>query len=113
MNGDTVPFTRRRSLLLEPPMRSFFFARANARPMLRRCTERPNACCTAATGASRAELIRRAVRDQYGESSSLAARRARAHRAFGAWKDRSFTGDEYVRAIRSGDMNKNLRRIGA
>jgi Ribbon-helix-helix protein, copG family len=67
----------------------------------------------AATGASRAELIRRAVREQYGERSSLAARKARAHRAFGAWKDRSFTGDEYVRAIRSGDMNKNLRRIGA
>jgi len=67
----------------------------------------------AATGASRAELIRRAVREHYGESSSLAARKARAHRAFGAWKDRSFTGDEYVRAIRSGDMNKNLRRIGA
>jgi hypothetical protein len=67
----------------------------------------------AATGASRAELIRRAVRAQYGESPSLAARKARAHRAFGAWKDRSFTGDQYVRAIRSGDMNQNLRRIGA
>jgi hypothetical protein len=67
----------------------------------------------AATGASRAELIRRAVRAQYGERSSLTARKARADRAFGAWKDRSFTGDEYVRAIRSGDMNENLRRIGA
>jgi hypothetical protein len=67
----------------------------------------------AATGASRAELIRRAVREQYGESSSLAARKARAQRAFGAWRDRSFTGEEYVRAIRSCDMNANLRRIGA
>jgi hypothetical protein len=65
------------------------------------------------TGASRAELIRRAVQAQYGASSSLAARKARAHRAFGAWKDRSFTGDDYVRAIREGDMNANLQRIGA
>ena len=38
-----------------------------------------------ATGASRAELIRRAVREQYGESSSLAARKLRASRSFGAW----------------------------
>ena len=67
----------------------------------------------AETGASRAELIRRAIRERYGEHSSLAARKARAQRAFGAWKDRPFTGDEYVRAIRSGDMNENLRRLGA
>lgn len=65
------------------------------------------------TGASRSELIRRAVRERYGAPSSLAERKARARRAFGAWKDRSFTGDEYVRAIRSGDMNENLRRLGA
>jgi hypothetical protein len=67
----------------------------------------------AATGASRAALIRRAIRIQYGKSSPLVARKARAQRGFGAWKDRPFTGDQYVRAIRSGDMNKNLRRIGA
>lgn len=66
-----------------------------------------------ATGASRAELIRRAVREQYGTPPSLEARKARARRAFGAWQDRQFTGDEYVRAIRSGDMNENLRRLGA
>lgn len=66
-----------------------------------------------ATGASRAELIRRAVREHYGAPSSLAARKERARRAFGAWKDRRFTGDEYVRAIRSGDMNENLRRLDA
>ncbi|HEV8687879.1 MAG TPA: ribbon-helix-helix domain-containing protein [Gaiellaceae bacterium] len=65
------------------------------------------------TGASRSELIRRAVRERYGVSSSLAERKQRARRAFGAWKGRSFTGDEYVRAIRSGDMNENLRRLGA
>lgn len=65
-----------------------------------------------ATGASRAELIRRAVREQYGPTPSLEARKARARQAFGAWQDRHFTGDEYVRAIRSGDMNANLRRLG-
>jgi Ribbon-helix-helix protein, copG family len=67
----------------------------------------------AETGASRAELIRRAVRERYGGDPSIAARKARARGAFGAWKDRSFTGDEYVRAIRSGDMNENLRKLGA
>jgi len=66
-----------------------------------------------ATGASRSELIRRAVRERYGGSSALAERKARARRAFGAWKDRPFTGDEYVRAVRSGDMNDSLRRLGA
>lgn len=65
------------------------------------------------TGASRAELIRRAVREQYGTGRSLAERKRRARRAFGAWKDRDFTGDDYVRALRSGDMNENLRRLGA
>jgi hypothetical protein len=65
-----------------------------------------------ATGASRSELIRRAVRERYG-ATSLEERKARARRAFGAWKERSFTGDEYVRAVRSGDMNENLRRLGA
>jgi metal-responsive CopG/Arc/MetJ family transcriptional regulator len=67
----------------------------------------------AETGASRAELIRRAVRERYGEPASLAERKVRARRAFGAWKDRRYTGDEYVRAIRSGDMNENLRRLDA
>jgi Ribbon-helix-helix protein, copG family len=64
-----------------------------------------------ATGASRAELIRRAIREYYGGDDSLANRKARARRAFGTWKGRSFSGDEYVRAIRSGDMNENLRRL--
>ena len=63
------------------------------------------------TGASRSELIRRAVRERYGGPTSLEERKARARRAFGAWKDRSFTGEEYVRAIRSGDMNENLRQL--
>lgn len=65
------------------------------------------------SGASRAELIRRAIREHYGVASSLEARRQRALRGFGAWKNRKFTGDTYVRAIRSGDMNENLRQLDA
>lgn len=66
------------------------------------------------SGASRSELIRRAIRRTYGATRGrtpeerLAAIRAAA----GIWADRDFTGDEYVRAIRSGDMNANLRRLG-
>ena len=63
-----------------------------------------------ATGASRSELIRRAVRATYGERSSqerLVALRSSA----GIWKDRTFTGAEYVDSIR-GDLNERLRRLG-
>lgn len=65
------------------------------------------------SGASRSELIRRAIREHYGAPSTLEERRQRARRGFGAWSDRRFTGEEYVRAIRSGDMNDNLRRLDA
>jgi len=58
------------------------------------------------TGASRAELIRRAVRAHYPSRP----RRARTpeegvanlHAAFGLWKDRPFTTEEYLDAIRHG-----------
>jgi Arc/MetJ-type ribon-helix-helix transcriptional regulator len=65
------------------------------------------------TGASRSELIRRAIRAQYGEPNALSRdeRRERLLALAGAWKDRPYTGEEYVRAIRSGDMNANLRRL--
>ncbi len=63
-----------------------------------------------ATGASRSELIRRAIHDTYGERS--AAEKLRALRASaGSWKGRDFSGSEYVDAIR-GDMNERLRRLG-
>jgi metal-responsive CopG/Arc/MetJ family transcriptional regulator len=67
----------------------------------------------ARTGASRSELIRRAIRIQYADYHSLSAeeRVARLVALAGAWKDRRYTGEEYVRAIRSGDMNANLRRL--
>ena len=66
------------------------------------------------SGASRSELIRRAIRVQYGRYATLTKeeRIARLMGVAGIWKDRKFTGEEYVRAIRSGDMNENLRRLG-
>ncbi len=62
------------------------------------------------TGASRSELIRRAVQRVYGdtpEAEKLKALEASA----GSWSGRDFTGAEYVDAIR-GDLDERLRRIG-
>lgn len=62
-----------------------------------------------ATGASRSELIRRAVRRTFGTASTadkLLAIKATA----GLWSDRPFTGAEYVDAIR-GDLNERLRKL--
>lgn len=63
------------------------------------------------SGATRSELIRRAVRTVYGQSSVDDKLRALEVSA-GSWKDRSFTGAEYVDSIRSGDLNERLRRLG-
>jgi len=63
-----------------------------------------------ATGASRSELIRRAVRRTFGAMSTedkLRALRASA----GLWSDRPFTSAEYVDAVR-GDLNERLRKLG-
>jgi hypothetical protein len=64
----------------------------------------------AASGASRSELIRRAVRAAYGEGSRTERLQALEASA-GSWRDRKFTGAEYVDAIR-GDVNERLRRLG-
>jgi len=64
---------------------------------------------SARTGASRSELIRRAVRAHYQQSPSmdrLAALRASA----GAWHDRSGTGADYVDAVR--DLGARPERLG-
>jgi metal-responsive CopG/Arc/MetJ family transcriptional regulator len=63
-----------------------------------------------ATGASRSELIRRAVRESFGGAAKAERKRALAASA-GSWKHRSFTGSEYVDAIR-GDLSERLRRLG-
>ena len=65
---------------------------------------------TAETGASRSELIRRAIRRTFGQQSQD-ARLDALRRSAGAWKQRAFTGSEYVDALR-GDLNERLRRVG-
>lgn len=64
-----------------------------------------------ASGASRSELIRRAVRSTFGEhgkQKKLQALQATA----GSWSDRQETGAEYVDAIRSGDLDERLTKLG-
>ena len=65
---------------------------------------------SARTGASRSELIRRAVRTQYGVDTPegrLAALRTSA----GTWSDRSGTGADYVDKLRS-DLGQRLDQVG-
>lgn len=63
------------------------------------------------TGATRSELIRRAVHSTFGMQSK--EERLRALRATaGALKHRKQTGAEYVDSIRSGDVNERLARLG-
>ncbi|MBW3606447.1 MAG: ribbon-helix-helix domain-containing protein [Actinobacteria bacterium] len=64
----------------------------------------------AQTGASRSELIRRAIRRQY-TTQSAEERIESLERSFGAWRDRDDSGAEYVDAIR-GDLNDRLPRLG-
>lgn len=63
-----------------------------------------------ATGASRSELIRRAIRSTFGEGTKAEKLRALDASA-GSWRGRRFTGAEYVDTIR-GDLNERLRRLG-
>lgn len=63
----------------------------------------------ARTGASRSELIRRAIRSQYGEQTGqarLAALRASA----GTWSGRT-PGADYVDGVR-GDLDERLSELG-
>jgi len=64
----------------------------------------------AETGASRSELIRRAIRRTFGEDSRDARLEALRESA-GSWKRRRFDGAAYVDALR-GDLNERLRRVG-
>ncbi len=63
-----------------------------------------------ATGASRSELIRRAIHTAYG-SRSKEERAAALKRSAGTWRGRDFTGADYVDAVR-GDLNDRLSRLG-
>jgi len=63
-----------------------------------------------ATGASRSELIRRAIRSTFGEKTKAERRRALAASA-GSWGGRRVAGAAYVDAMR-GDLNERLSRLG-
>jgi ribbon-helix-helix CopG family protein len=63
-----------------------------------------------ATGASRSELVRRAVRSTFGQPTTAHKLEALAASA-GSWRGRSFTGSEYVDSIR-GDLGDRLGRLG-
>lgn len=63
------------------------------------------------TGASRSELIRRAVRATFGargKDERLRALKASA----GSWRGRPASGAEYVEALRGGDLNERLTQLG-
>ena len=62
------------------------------------------------TGASRSELIRRAIWSTFGQQPKGAKLRA-LERSAGSWKDSPVTGEQYVDRIR-GDLNRRLRRLG-
>jgi Arc/MetJ-type ribon-helix-helix transcriptional regulator len=63
-----------------------------------------------ASGASRSELIRRAIHTAYG-SRSKQQRTAALKRTAGAWRGRDFTGADYVDAIRD-NLDDRLSRLG-
>jgi Arc/MetJ-type ribon-helix-helix transcriptional regulator len=63
-----------------------------------------------ASGASRSELIRRAIHTAYG-SRSKEERTAALKRSAGSWRGRDFTGADYVDAIRD-NLNDRLTRLG-
>jgi len=62
------------------------------------------------TGASRSELVRRAVRSTFGQGTKADKLRA-LEASGGSWRGRRFTGAEYVDSVR-GDLDKRLSRLG-
>ncbi len=64
------------------------------------------------TGATRSELVRRAVRATYKRPPSTPEERAEAVRATaGIWKDRPFTTEEYLATHRT-KLDDRLRTLG-
>lgn len=62
------------------------------------------------TGASRSELIRRAVRSTFGTNGK--AERLRALEATaGSWRSGK-SGADYVDSLRGNDLNERLARLG-
>lgn len=63
------------------------------------------------TGASRSELIRRAVHAAFGETAKE-ERLQSLRRSAGGWRGRKTTGKDYVDEIRRGDLNRRLAELG-
>jgi metal-responsive CopG/Arc/MetJ family transcriptional regulator len=63
------------------------------------------------TGASRSELIRRAVRTTFGDQGKDEKLRALQASA-GSWRGRRAGGAEYIDAMRGGDLNDRLAQLG-
>lgn len=55
------------------------------------------------TGLSLSELVRRALDSCYGPSCDAEADIAAIRSAAGAWRDRDFTGEEYIERLRARD----------
>lgn len=55
------------------------------------------------TGLSLSELVRRALDSCYGHSLDAEADIAVIRRTAGAWRDRDFTGEEFVDGLRARD----------
>jgi hypothetical protein len=62
------------------------------------------------TGASRSELVRRAVRSTFGQPTKADKLQALEASA-GSWRGRDYTGAEYVDSAR-GDLSQRLSRLG-
>ncbi len=62
------------------------------------------------TGASRSELIRRAIRAYYGEPAAV-EKLTPLQQSAGSWRDRDFDGAAYVDALRPG-LSERLARLG-
>jgi Ribbon-helix-helix protein, copG family len=63
-----------------------------------------------ATGASRSELVRRAVRSTFGQPTK-ADRLQALDASAGSWSGRCFTGSEHVDSVR-GNLAKRVSRLG-
>jgi Arc/MetJ-type ribon-helix-helix transcriptional regulator len=66
---------------------------------------------TKETGASRSELVRRAVRATFGRQGKD-ERLGALHASAGSWRGRRQSGAKYVDAMRGGDLNERLTRLG-
>ncbi len=65
---------------------------------------------SARTGASRSELIRRAVRAQY-QGQSPEGRLAALRASKGLWSQRTGDGEDYVEELRTG-LNERFSQVG-